>query len=225
MDFSGDKKTYSIDDQFMFGPAIMVCPVTEYMLHRPPENSVLITPEHFRTKDGQPGLTAKYYSDDHFRTFVTKQVETEHQSVLVHRLAGLHHQIPNSPCAGKASWFRRKPGRYRFHLKSFGPKRVFLDGKELPNNYFADGSLYRSGGTPGRQGIRLCLRDRQFGPGRFQGPAVSGRLRKFSPAKKSSSRRPQTRPVYLPAETQWIDFWTGADSAGRPNHHRRCAHR
>jgi alpha-D-xyloside xylohydrolase len=47
MDFGRDRKTYSIDDQFMFGPAIMVSPVTEYMYHRPPENSILITPEHF----------------------------------------------------------------------------------------------------------------------------------------------------------------------------------
>jgi len=40
MDFAADKNTYSVDDQFMFGPAMMVCPVTEYMLHRPPEQSI-----------------------------------------------------------------------------------------------------------------------------------------------------------------------------------------
>jgi alpha-D-xyloside xylohydrolase len=36
MDFASDMNTYSISDQFMFGPAIMVCPVTEHMYHRPP---------------------------------------------------------------------------------------------------------------------------------------------------------------------------------------------
>ena len=92
MDFTADKKTYSIDDQFMFGPAIMVCPVTEYMLHRRPENSILITPEHFRTKDGQPGLIAKYYNDAEFKMVCREQVEPEHQSVLVHRLARFHHR-------------------------------------------------------------------------------------------------------------------------------------
>ena len=30
MDYSDDEKTYDIDDQFMFGPAFMACPVYEY---------------------------------------------------------------------------------------------------------------------------------------------------------------------------------------------------
>ncbi len=53
MDFTSDKKTYSIDDQFMFGPAIMVSPVTDYMYHRPPDGSVLVGPENFRKPDRQ----------------------------------------------------------------------------------------------------------------------------------------------------------------------------
>ncbi|MDR3625351.1 MAG: glycoside hydrolase family 31 protein, partial [Ignavibacteriaceae bacterium] len=60
MDFPGDKNTYSIDDQYMFGPAIMVCPVTDYMLHRPPESSVPVSSGYFRTDDGKPGLNAWY---------------------------------------------------------------------------------------------------------------------------------------------------------------------
>lgn len=30
MDFGGDEKVFNIDDQFLFGPSLMVCPVTEY---------------------------------------------------------------------------------------------------------------------------------------------------------------------------------------------------
>ena len=26
-------------------------------------------------------------------------------------------------------------GKYRFNMKSFGPRRVYLDGKEVPHNY------------------------------------------------------------------------------------------
>jgi hypothetical protein len=54
----------------------MVSSVTQYMLHRPPEAGVLIPAESFRTKDGQPGLDVKYYSDDHFGTLCHEQVET-----------------------------------------------------------------------------------------------------------------------------------------------------
>lgn len=73
MDFMEDVKTYSIDDQFMFGPAMMVCPVTEYMIHKPLENSIIVTPEHFRTKDGKPGVHAKYYKDPGHKTCPTSR--------------------------------------------------------------------------------------------------------------------------------------------------------
>ena len=76
----------------MFGPAIMVCPVTQYMLHRPPEDSIPIAPEFFRTKDGQPGLTAKYYSDDHFGTLCHEQVETNVNLFWYTGWPKLHHQ-------------------------------------------------------------------------------------------------------------------------------------
>jgi len=62
VDFSADEKTRSIDDQFMFGPSIMVCPVTEYMYHRPPESTVLMD-RNILDARRKPGLLAKYYKD------------------------------------------------------------------------------------------------------------------------------------------------------------------
>jgi alpha-D-xyloside xylohydrolase len=76
MDFGNDKKTFSIDDQFMFGPALMVCPVTEYMLHRPPEQSIPITSEHFRTNDGKKGLNAKYYKDTQYKNLTLEKIDS-----------------------------------------------------------------------------------------------------------------------------------------------------
>ena len=35
MDYSNDEKTYDIDDQFMFGPAFMACPVYTYKARQP----------------------------------------------------------------------------------------------------------------------------------------------------------------------------------------------
>src|SRR5208337_3810735 len=76
MDFSNDKNTYSIDDQFMFGPSMMVCPVTGYMYHRPPEKSEPVTSDHFRTDDGKTGLTAKYYKDIHYKKLSIQKVDS-----------------------------------------------------------------------------------------------------------------------------------------------------
>src|SRR5665811_1745583 len=74
MDFLSDRKTYFIDDQFMFGPAMMVCPVTDYMYHKPPEKSVLIDPDYFKTIDGKQGLSAKYYKDPDRKNLSKEQI-------------------------------------------------------------------------------------------------------------------------------------------------------
>ncbi|HOO85987.1 MAG TPA: glycoside hydrolase family 31 protein, partial [Prolixibacteraceae bacterium] len=66
MDFGNDKNCYNIDNQYMFGPSIMACPVTDFMYHRPPSASKVIAPEYFKTNDGKPGLKASYYTDNQF---------------------------------------------------------------------------------------------------------------------------------------------------------------
>jgi alpha-D-xyloside xylohydrolase len=55
-DFSADKNTYSIGDQYMFGNALLIKPVTEYMYNTPPQISHLIPPVVFKTNDGKNGI-------------------------------------------------------------------------------------------------------------------------------------------------------------------------
>jgi alpha-D-xyloside xylohydrolase len=207
MDFPSDKKTYSIDDQFMFGPALMVCPVTQYMLHRPPENSVLVSPENFRTKDGRPGLTARYFSDAEFKTLCHEEVES---NINLFWYTGWPDYIssPKFSVRWEGKLVPTQSGSYRFHMKSFGPKRVFLDGKEVPCNYFSvefytvpvelqagkeyDFAFETANSTLG------AFRAQLF----WKTPEIHAREQILEP-------RPQTRPVYLPAGNQWMDFWTG----------------
>ncbi|MFC1569958.1 TIM-barrel domain-containing protein [bacterium] len=75
MDFTSDKKTYSIGDQFMFGPAMMICPVTDFMYYHPPETSVLVSSDYFKTKDGKPGLNARYFKDPEYQNLSKEQID------------------------------------------------------------------------------------------------------------------------------------------------------
>ena len=133
MDFAHDRKTYSIDDQFMFGPAMMVSPVTEYMHHRPPEDTVLITAEQFRTKDGKPGLTPNITATRTSRTLCHEAVEPD---VDLFWYTGWPRFItgPKFSMRWEGKLVPTETGRYRFHMKSFGPRRVYLDGKEVAHN-------------------------------------------------------------------------------------------
>jgi alpha-D-xyloside xylohydrolase len=212
MDFTADRKTYSVDDQFMFGPAIMVSPVTKYMEHRPPETSVLVTPDNFKTRVGKPGLDAKYYCDDEFKNLCHEDVEpdinldwyTGWQSFITGPKFSIRWEGVLTPAAN---------GTYRFNLKSFGAKRVYLDDKELPHNY----DSMESWTTPvelvaGKSyGFRFETTNTSLGAFRSQlywkTPAIHAREKVVEP-------RAKTRSVYLPAGSQWIDFWTGETLSG-----------
>ncbi len=207
MDFATDQKTYSIDDQFMFGPAIMVCPVTQYMLHRPPEASVLIPADVFRTKDGRPGLDARYYGDDHFGTLCHEQVET---NVDLFWYTGWPRFItgPKFSMRWEGKLIPTETGTYRFHFTSFGPKRVFLDGRLLDNSYSAmEAETVPVELQAGKEYDFACETANSV-LGAFKAqlfwktPEIFAKEQIVEP-------RPQTRPVYLPAGTPWIDFWTG----------------
>ncbi len=212
MDFPRDRKTYSIDDQFLFGPAIMVSPVTEYMEHRPPEDSVLITSDHFKTKDGKPGLTARYYCDDQFKTLCHEAVEPD---INLYWYTGWPPFItgPKFSMRWEGKLIPTETGKYRFHMKSFGPKRVFLDGKELPRNYDSMEAYTVPIELEGGKEYDFACETSNAVLGAFRSmlywktPGIFAKEKVVEP-------RPKTRTLYLPAGNPWIDFWTGETLAG-----------
>ncbi len=207
MDFPSDRKTYSIDDQFLFGPAIMVSPVTEYMDHRPPEDSVLITSEHFKTKDGKPGLTARYYCDDEFKTLCHEAVEPD---INLYWYTGWPAFItgPKFSMRWEGKLIPTETGKYRFHMKSFGPKRVFLDGKELPHNYDSMESYTVPVELEAGKEYDFAFETSNAVLGAFRAK-LYWKTPEISRPREGCRARPKTRTVYLPAGTPWIDFWTG----------------
>ncbi len=207
MDFTRDHKTYSIDDQYMFGPAIMVSPVTEFMYHRPPEDGTLVTPENFKTADGKPGLTAKYYCDDQFKNLCHEDVEPD---VNLDWYTGYASFVkdPKFSIRWEGKLTPSETGSYRFNLKSFGPRRVYLDGKEVAHNYESMESwTVPVTLTAGKEyDFKFETANSSLGAFRakvyWKTPAIHAR-------EAVVEAREKTRRVYLPAETAWIDFWTG----------------
>jgi alpha-D-xyloside xylohydrolase len=207
MDFTADHKTYSIDDEYMFGPAILVSPVTEYMDHRPPENSTLVTPDRFKTEDGKPGLDAKYYCDDEFKNLCHEDREPD---VNLDWYTGWPSFIssPRFSMRWEGKLTPPETGSYRFNLKSFGPKRVFLDGKELAHNYDSMESYTKPVELKGGNVYDFKFETANSSLGAFRAqvywktPAIQEKEAVVEPREK-------TRTVYLPAGTSWIDFWSG----------------
>jgi len=212
MDFGNDKKTFPIDDQFMFGPALMVCPVTEYMLHRPPEQSIPITAEHFRTNDGKQGLNAKYYKDTQYKNLSLEKVDS---TINIFWYTGRPNYVTDSTLSirWEGKLVPTQTGKHQFHIKCFGPKRIFLNGKQLPFIYqsvevYTDFVELEAG-----KEYDFALETENFNPGALR-VLLYWKTPEIFAKEKVIEERQQTRNVYLPADHQWYDFWTGETFSG-----------
>ncbi len=212
MDFTEDKETYLVNDQFMFGPAVMVCPVTQYMIHRPPESSILITPEHFRTKDGKLGVHAKYYKDPEFKILSHKQIEPDINHLWY---TGRPDYMTDS--AFSVRWEGKlipsQTGKHQFHLKSYDAKRIILDGKELPIIYtsveqYTDFVQLEAGRE---YDFILKMQNRSTGAAKMK---LYWKTPSIFEKEETVEERKKARAVYLPTGHSWVDFWTGKTHLG-----------
>jgi alpha-D-xyloside xylohydrolase len=215
MDFTADRKTYSIDDQFMFGPSIMAAPVTEYMYHRPPEAAVLLAPEFLATKDGRPGLEAKYYCDDKFQSVCHEGVESD---INLDWYTGWPSFItsPKFSMQWTGKLVPKQTGIYRFVMKAWGPKRLYIDGKEIPHHY----SNVEADTVPvdlvAGQKYDMTFETSNSALGAFRA-MLYWKTPDILAKEASVEPREKTRSVYLPQGGQWIDFWTGEALEGGKN--------
>jgi alpha-D-xyloside xylohydrolase len=212
MDFTDDKNTYAINDQFMFGPSLMICPVTEYMYHRPPEASVLIEKEFFKTKDGKPGLLAKYYKDNKYKTLGKETID---RNIDVFWYTGRPDYVSDSMFAirWEGKLIPKETGVHQFHLKSFDAKRIILNGDTLKMVYTSveQYSELVSLKADKEYSFIVETENTSTGAARMQlfwkTPSIFASEKKFE-------KREKTRDVYLPAGQSWIDFWTGKTFEG-----------
>lgn len=207
MDFSPDKNTLSIGSQFMFGPAIMVCPVTEYMYHKPPEQSVLVGSEYFRTDDGRPGLLAKYYQDPERRRLSKTEIDSAIDFVWY---TGRPSYLTDSTYA--VTWegklIPKETGKHQFQLMCYDRKRIILDGDTLKMVYTSVEQYTEPVNLIAGKEYSFVLETENASTG-------AARMRLFwkTPPIFAKEENKETRDkgidVYLPSGHEWYDFWTG----------------
>jgi len=212
MDFTSDQHTYSIDDQFMFGPAMMICPVTEFMYYHPPESSVLVGREYFKTGNGDPGLNAAYYKDADYHHLSKEQIDPD---INICWYSGRPDYVTDSTYAirWKGQLVPEETGPHQFHFKCFDEYRIKIDGHEIPFVYRSTERYTEKIDLEAGRAYDLVIEVENRSTG-------AARMRMFwkTPsifAKESSEvQSPRNRSVYLPEGHPWIDFWTGQTYKG-----------
>jgi len=203
MDFPHDPKVFTIPDQYMFGPALMVNPVTKALTQ-----AVEIPSSQWIDSEGQPGaLMGTYFEGKNFE-----------QQKVQRRDATISFNWDNSPpdpqmsqtnfsVRWEGSLQTQVAGEYTFEMSADDGMRLWVDGNLVINDWDARPLSTKIAKVTLPASARIPVKIEYF---QAQGNA-SVDLKWAPPA--SGPVNP-TRDVYLPAQSAWVDFWTGENVTG-----------
>jgi alpha-D-xyloside xylohydrolase len=220
MDFPDDPATFNISDSFMFGPSLLVHPVTRAMYNILPSIPTTTPARYLRTADNQPGLTVRYFSGENFETPRGQAVDTK-----------IDHTWPDPPLAElppgltslshfSARWegdlIAPDDGEYEIGLTGNDGMRMALGGAMAIDEWNRAATRTRLVRRTLKAGEKLPVRLEFSHP---QG----GRVFRFvwrtpSELKRDaaviSAPRDLTVRTYLPKGADWYDFWSNQRYGG-----------
>ncbi len=227
MDFPDDPRVRRTDDAFMFGPAFLVHPVTRAMYHKgdPPPDT--IPTEALETPDGQPGLAVQYFEGLDFDRPAGSAIDGR----VEHSWPGPPLADPPAGLTGFDNFSARwegvltapEDGEYEFGVEYDDGARLFLDGKQLVEDWSFGAKRYRGAKITLAKGQRLPVKAEfhQGGQERFF------RLGWRTPSERralaaQAAEFDNTVETYLPAGADWYDFWTGERFSGGRTVKKHC---
>jgi len=219
MDFPDDRTLDTIDDSFMFGPSLLVHPVTRPMYHILPPPPATIPTEYIQTPDGRPGLAGQYFEGENFETPKSRFVDTT-----------IDHTWPDPPLAEvpaglanlshfSARWegtlTAPEDGEYEIGIEGNDGYRLILDGKTVVEDWNAGAARYKGATQTFRKGQRINVTIEYY--------QIDGnRVLRFA-WRRPSERHALSAPApaldvsiktYLPQGADWYDFWTNQRFSG-----------
>jgi alpha-D-xyloside xylohydrolase len=207
MDFPDDTQVYDIKTQFMFGPSIMVCPVTRSMENPQKKVSEFLPYDRFYGSDGKTlgwDLVFQQNTDNG-----EKELALKCENPNLTWFGAVPDEFREAPynLTYHGSLLAPKTGKYTFNVSTDGGIVMSLGGKTLINN-------------PNNTENRTFSFSFDMDSNRFYDVAIAH----YQPRKQHAHFTIEwTRPghaqdihspkglmnVYLPGSNAWYDFWTG----------------
>ena len=226
-DFVDDAKARDISDAFMFGPALLVHPVTRPIFRgeMPPPDTVPAA--NLRTPDGEPGIVVQYYEGRNFdvpkERLVVEQVdETWPGPPLAELPAGLT-SVNNFSARWEGMIVASEDGEHEIGLEGDDGFRVFVDGKLIAEDWSESAARYKGGRVTLRAGEPVSLKIEFYQGGGERMARLAWRTpSELRELEQEGRLIDATVETYLPAGTDWYDFWTGEKFEGGQTVAREC---
>lgn len=211
-DFNDDPKVHEIDNEYMFGPAFLVAPVTEKMYFDHTFIGNVIPSDNLFTANGKKeGLTTEFYNGQNFDTLVTKRVETKLDfdwNDGKSRPEKIHQHYYSMRFTGEV--LADKGGEYTFVTTSNDGIRVWVNNQLIIDNWTDHGVTVNIGKISLQAGKKYPIKMEYY---QTLGGAIT-KLAWIEPgeAKTQNEKKiPAAKPVsvYLPESPGWYNFWTG----------------
>jgi alpha-D-xyloside xylohydrolase len=219
MDFPDDRGIRAIDDEYLFGPAFLVHPITRAMYHVSAPPPATIPTEALQTPDGKPGIEVEYFEGTTFDrsagTTVDPTVEYNWPGPpLTQPPAGLA-TLDNFSARWSGFLTAPEEGEYEVGLQGDDGFRLWIDGKLTIEDWNNGASRYRKATVAFHKGQKAAVKIEFFN-------GTGNRDLRFSWRTPSAIRQLESaKPVLdnsyltaLPKGPAWYDFWTNARYEG-----------
>lgn len=213
MDHARDPRTHGIQGQFLFGPSLLVAPVTQQMVYSP--KGLPVVPSENLSRDGGMGLRAEYYRDADFKDFAHEQTEPMIDNDWS---GGPPAGVPFEGFSVRWSGYLASPqaGEYTLVLSAGDGVRLWVNKQLVIEGWQPHGDVY-TWSTHFQAGERKAFKLEYYRKTGLPKVRLLWRTPHLYTKQADSEIRSQeslTWPVYLPAGTMWHDFWSGATLEG-----------
>jgi alpha-D-xyloside xylohydrolase len=219
MDFPDQPALRKVDDTYMFGPALLVQPITRPMFHAELPPAATVPPAQLRTPDGAPGLAVEYFEGMNFEKPAGRTVDAliEHNwpdPPLGSLPPGLH-SLEHFSARWQGELVALESGEHEVGVEGDDGFRLWLDDRLVVDDWNDGPPRFKSTRLPLSQGqtVRVRIDYYQNAHGR------SLRLAWRTPSQQRELAARQrhldaSQATLLPATCDWYDFWTGERHAG-----------
>jgi alpha-D-xyloside xylohydrolase len=213
MDFSHDKKALDIENEYMFGPSILVAPVLKEMYNKTKLPSEVITQEYlFTPESDKDGILAEYYADTQFgKLLYTQKDEKIDYSWIINYPREIYKPGFSVRWTGEIQ--TDCSGDHEIVLRSDDIARLWIDGNIIIERS-ADEKMkttYKSINLISGKKHKIKL---EYIQNKVDSVICLMWIKPSNTGKKDEQNLSNKMEIYLPKGNIWYDFWTGKKYEG-----------